>query len=57
MGLRHLDDAGSPTMTTTTTIAVPTSCATLCTKLAELVQRIDDELVQAAGGAAIDYTA
>jgi hypothetical protein len=42
---------------TTTTIAVPTSCAALCTKLAELVQRIDDELVQAAGGAAIDYTA
>jgi hypothetical protein len=56
MGLR-LDDAGSPTMTTTTTIAVPTSCAALCTKLAELAQRIDDQLAQAAGGAAIDYGA
>jgi hypothetical protein len=28
-------------MTTTTTIAVPMSCAALCTKLAGLVQRID----------------
>jgi hypothetical protein len=42
-------------MTTTTTIAVPTSCAALCTKLAELAQRIDDQLAQAAGGAALDY--
>ena len=45
MGRRRLDDAGSPTMTTTTTIAVPTSCAALCTKLAELTQRIEDEIV------------
>lgn len=44
-------------MTTTTTIAVPTSCAALCTKLAELVQRIDDQLAQAASGSAIDYGA
>jgi hypothetical protein len=44
-------------MTTTMTIAVPTSCAALCTKLAELVQRIDDQLAQAASGAAIDYGA
>src|SRR5262245_58919944 len=57
MGLRHLDDAGNPMMTTTTTIAVPTSCAALCTKLAELVQRIDDQLAQAVSGAAIDYGA
>jgi hypothetical protein len=42
-------------MTTTTTIAVPTSCAALCTELAELTQRIDDELAQAGSGAAIDY--
>jgi hypothetical protein len=47
MGLRRLDDAGSPTMTTTTMIAVPTSCAALCTKLAESAQRIDDELAYA----------
>ena len=38
-----------------TTIAVPTSCAALCTRLAELTQRIDDELVRAGNGAAIDY--
>ena len=44
-------------MTTTTTIAVPTSCAALCTKLAELAQRIDDQLAQAGSGAAIDYGA
>jgi hypothetical protein len=44
-------------MTTTMTIAVPTNCAALCTKLAELAQRIDDQLTQAAGGAAIDYGA
>lgn len=44
-------------MTTTTTIAVPTSCAALCTRLAELTQRIDDELAQAGSGAAIDYGA
>jgi len=44
-------------MTTTTTIAVPTSCAALCTKLAELAQRIDAELAQAGSGAAIDYGA
>src|SRR5712672_162356 len=44
-------------MTATTTIAVPTRCAALCTKLAELAQRIDDQLTQAAGGAAIDYGA
>jgi hypothetical protein len=44
-------------MTTTTTIAVPTSCAALCTKLAELAQRIDHELAQAGSGAAIDYGA
>jgi len=42
---------------TTTTIAVPTSCAALCTKLAELAQRIDDDLAKASGGAAIDYAA
>jgi hypothetical protein len=36
MAPRRLGDAGSPMMTTTTTIAVPTSCAALCTKLAEL---------------------
>ena len=42
---------------TTTTIAVPTSCAALCTKLAELAQRIDDDLAQAGSGAAIDYGA
>ena len=44
-------------MTMTTTIAVPTSCAALCTKLAELTQRIEDELDQAGSGAAIDYCA
>jgi hypothetical protein len=44
-------------MTTTTTIAVPTNCAALCTKLAELAQRIDDELAQTGNGAAIDYGA
>jgi|SRR4051794_38845088 hypothetical protein len=54
---RRPDDARSPTMTTTTTIAVPTSCAALCTQLAELTQRIDDELAQAGNGAAIDYGA
>jgi hypothetical protein len=53
---RRLDDERSPTMTTTT-IAVPTSCAALCTKLAELTQRIDDEFAQAGNGAAIDYGA
>ena len=42
---------------TTTTIAVPTSCAALCTKLAELAQRIDDEIAQAGNGAAVDYGA
>jgi hypothetical protein len=57
MGPRRIDDAGSPTMTTTTTIAVPTSCAALCAKLAELAQRIDDDLAKASGGAAIDYAA
>ena len=36
---------------------MPTSCAALCTKLAELAQRIDDELAQAGSGAAIDYGA
>jgi hypothetical protein len=44
-------------MTTTTTIAVPTSCAGLCAKLAELAQGIDDELAQMGSGAAIDYGA
>jgi len=44
-------------MATTTTIAVPTSCAALCTKLAELAQRIDDEIAQGGNGAAIDYGA
>jgi hypothetical protein len=44
-------------MTTTTTIAVPTSCAVLCTKLAELTQRIEDDLAQAGSGAAVDYGA
>ena len=43
------------TTSTTTTIEVPASCATLCTKLAELAQGIDDQLAQAAGGAVIDY--
>jgi hypothetical protein len=57
MGPRRIDDAGSPTMTTTTTIAVSTSCAALCAKLAELAQRIDDDLAKASGGAAIDYAA
>jgi hypothetical protein len=33
---------------------VPTSCAVLCTKLAELAQRIDEQLAQAAGGATLD---
>src|SRR5262245_54461754 len=47
----------SPTMSTTTTIAVPTSCAALCSRLAELTQRIDDELAQAGSGAAVDYGA
>jgi len=42
---------------TTTTIAVPTSCAALCTKLAELAQRIDDEIAQGGNGAAVDYGA
>ena len=42
-------------MTTTTTIAVPTSCAALCTKLVELTQRIDDEIAHTDYGAAIDY--
>src|SRR5262245_21745810 len=55
MGLRRLDDAGRPTMTTTTTIAVPTSCAALCIKFAELTQRIEDELAEAGSGAVIDY--
>jgi hypothetical protein len=44
-------------MTMTTTIKVPMSCAALCTRLAELTQRIDDELAQAGNGAAIDYGA
>ncbi len=44
-------------MTTTTTIAVPTSCAALCTKLVELAQRIDDELAHAGSCAAVDYGA
>lgn len=44
-------------MTPTMTIAVPTSCAALCTRLAELTPRIDDELAQAGNGAAIDYGA
>jgi hypothetical protein len=44
-------------MTTTTTIAVPTSCAALCTQRAELAQRIDDDLAQTGSGAAIDYGA
>jgi hypothetical protein len=57
MGSRRIDGAGSPTMTTTATIAVPTSCAALCIKLAELAQRIDDDLAKASGGAAIDYAA
>jgi hypothetical protein len=60
MAPRRLDDAGSPTMTTTTPttmIAVPTSCAALCTQLAELAQCIDDELAQTGSGAAIDYGA
>ena len=39
---------------TTTTIVAPTSSAPLCTKLAELTQRVDDELVRAGNGAAID---
>lgn len=55
MAPRHLDDAAEPTMTTTTTISVPTSCAALCTTLAELTRRIDDEIDQASSGAAIDY--
>jgi hypothetical protein len=38
-------------------IAVPTSCAALCTQLAELAQRIDDELAQTGSGVAIDYGA
>jgi hypothetical protein len=57
MGSRRLDDTGASMMTMTTTIAVPTTCAALCTKLAELAQRIDDQLAQSAGGAAIDYGA
>ena len=40
-------------MTRTTTIALPTNCAALCTKLAELTQRIHDELAQAGSGAAL----
>jgi len=40
---------------TTTTIAVPTSCAALCTKFVELTQGIDKELAQVESGAAIDY--
>jgi hypothetical protein len=36
-----------------TMIAVPESCAALCTKLAELAQHIDDELAQTGNGAAI----
>jgi len=44
-------------MTTTTTIEVPASCATLYSELAELAQRIDDELAQGDSGAAIDYGA
>jgi hypothetical protein len=42
---------------TTTTIAVRTSCAALCTKLAELTQRIEHEIAEAGSGAAIDYGA
>ena len=45
------------TTTRTTTIEVPASCAALCTKLAELTQRIEDELDQAGNGAALDYGA
>lgn len=45
MGSRRAHDAGSPTMTTTTMIAVPTSCAALCTQLAEL-GRIEERDVQ-----------
>jgi uncharacterized protein involved in exopolysaccharide biosynthesis len=44
-------------MTTTTMIAVPTSCAALCTQLAELAQSIDDEIAQAGNGAAVHYGA
>jgi hypothetical protein len=44
-------------MTTTTTIEVPTSCAVLCSRLADLTQRIDEELAQAGNGSAIDYGA
>jgi hypothetical protein len=40
-------------MTTTTMIAVPTSCAALCTQLAELAQRIDDETAQTGNGVAV----
>ena len=36
---------------------MPTSCAALYTRLAELTQRIDDELAQAGNGVAIDYRA
>jgi hypothetical protein len=42
---------------TTTTINVPTSYAALCTKLTELAQCLDNEIVQAGSGAAIDYGA
>jgi hypothetical protein len=45
------------TTTPTTMIAVPTSCTALCTRLAELAQRIDDEIAQTGSGAAIDYGA
>lgn len=44
-------------MTTTTTIEVPTSCAALCTKLAELTQRIEEDLALSDSGAALDYGA
>src|SRR2546421_12705978 len=42
---------------TTTMIAVPTSCAALCLKVAEVSQRLADEITSAGGGAAIDYGA
>jgi len=40
-------------MTTTTTIAVPTNCAALCTKLAELTHRIENEIAEAGSGASM----
>jgi hypothetical protein len=56
MGARRHDDRREPT-DDDTTITVPTSYAVLWSKVADLAQRIDDEIAQAGSGAAVDYGA